>query len=102
MACFLSSHFSLDWNILPKEEEDEYLYTVQVKRHPSPSKQPVSSLKTTIRSTEETSLRPPCTPPEKGVIEVTSSEDINESTDNSKGQKTESSTESFSQFAKGR
>ena len=97
--------YSLDWEILPQEVEEEYLYSVQVKRHPSPKKQTTASLKTTARATEETNIRPPCTPPRKGVIEVTSSENNVASTDDRKEKSSGNSTGSSSdtnRFAKGR
>ena len=86
---------SLDWEILPEEEGEEYTYTVQVTKQPSPKKRPMSPLKATMqeRVTKETTLRPPCTPPRKEVIEVTSSEDVGSSTD---------TTSPHEQFAKGR
>ena len=84
LKCLIFLENSLDWEILPEEEGEEYLYTVQVKRHPSPSKQPTSPFKTPVseRNKEETNVRPPCTPPRKDVIEVTSSEDNVSSTEN--------------------
>ena len=98
ISCRGSNDFvfrSLDWEILPEEEGEEYTYTVQVTKQPSPKKRPMSPLKATMqeRVTKETALRPPCTPPRKEVIEVTSSEDVGSSTD---------TTSPHEQFAQGR